>query len=320
MMNAYAADGGRIHPCDPADPRALWYDLRRPEAEERACVAAALGIDLPTLDEMEEIETSSRLYLEEGVAVLTATVPERSDTDDPYLAPVAFVLGKDRLATVRHHDPHSFTVFPLRSQQAPVPCSTPLGVLVGLLDAITDRLADVLERAKREIDALSRGVFRRSESPQAKSDGFQETLEQIGRKGDLVSKIRECLSSLDRLIAFLGAVAAQRGADKDMRAAIKTLGRDVHSLVEYIEFLSQKITLLLDTTLGMINIEQNRIIKIFSVASVVFLPPTLIASLYGMNFAVMPELGWEFGYPLAVGAMVVAAILPYLYFKRRGWL
>ena len=269
---------------------------------------------------MEEIEHSSRLYLENGVAFLTATLPEGADSDDPRLAPVTFVLGPTRLITLRYHDPRSFQTFPDRAQQAPLACNTAEGVLLGLLDAVTDRLADVLERAKREIDDLSRSIFRRSETPQDKSNNFQHTLEQIGRKGDLISKLRESLTSLERLLGFLGQVTLQRKSDKDTRGVLKTLSRDVHSLIEYTQFLGDKITLMLDATMGMINIEQSGIIKIFSVAAVVFLPPTLVASIYGMNFTFMPELSWWFGYPFAIMMMILAAILPYQYSKHRGWL
>jgi magnesium transporter len=145
-------------------------------------------------------------------------------------------------------------------------------------------------------------------------------LEQIGRKGDLTSHIRDSLVTLERLVGFLGHVAMQRKSGKDLRERLKTLSRDVRSLTDHSSFLSQKITFLLDATLGMINIEQNAIIKIFSVAAVVFLPPTLIASIYGMNFEEMPELDWLFGYPFAIALMILSAILPYLFFKRRGWL
>ncbi len=321
MIRAFLPDGDGLRlagPGDTANP--IWIDLINPDQAELDAASGAHGVEMPTRADMEEIEHSSRLYIENGVAFLTATLPEGADTDDPSLAPVTFVVASNRLITIRHHEPRSFVTFPDQAHKAPIACTTVDGVLLGILDAITDRLADVLERAKREIDALSRAIFRRSETPQAKSNGFQHTLEQIGRKGDLVSKIRECLTSLERLIGFLGQVTLQRKSDKDVRGNIKSLARDIHSLIEYTEFLADKITLLLNATLGMINIEQSGIIKIFSVAAVVFLPPTLIASIYGMNFKFMPELSWWFGYPFAIVLMILAAILPYLFFKRKGWL
>ena len=193
-------------------------------------------------------------------------------------------------------------------------------MLIALLEAIVDRLADILERAGRDIDGISRDVFQHKGAKPTKSQDFQKVLEAIGRKGDLTSNIRDSLVTLERLVGFLGQGTMQRKSGKDVRERIKTLARDVRSLADHASFLSQKITFLLDATLGMINIEQNAIIKIFSVAAVVFLPPTLIASIYGMNFQFMPELDEVYGYPMALGLMVLSAILPYVYFKRRGWL
>lgn len=321
MIRAFICVDGRLQPAGPDDvATALWFDLADPDQAELDMVSQALGVEMPTRADMEEIEISSRLYIENGVTFVTATLPDGTDTPNPRLSPVTFVLAPDRLVTVRHHDPLPFTTFPQRAQQAPVTCDTPSGVMIGLLDAVTDRLADVLEFVARELEALARSIFRRSERPQDKSNDFQQTLERIGRQGDLISKIRESLTSLERVFGFLGQLTLQGKADRDIRATVKMLARDTHSLIEHAGFLSQKVTLLLDATLGMISIEQSAIIKIFSVVAVVFLPPTLIASIYGMNFEIMPELGWPLGYPFALGLMLLSAILPYLFFKYRGWL
>ena len=188
-----------------------------------------------------------------------------------------------------------------------------------LLEATSDRIADILERAEQEVDQLSRGIFTAQPVTAVRPD-LRNVLQQIGRKGDLCSHVRDCLLSLQRLAGFLGHALTQRNADKELRGRAKTLGRDGASLGDHASFLSQKITFLLDATLGMIAIEQNNIIKIFSIAAGVFLPPTLIASIYGMNFRVMPELQWSYGYPLAAVLMLVSAVLPLWYFKRRGWL
>ena len=179
----------------------------------------------------------------------------------------------------------------------------------------------MLERAGRDIDALSHDIFQSSETKANKRDrNFQKVLQTIGSKEGLTSDIRDSLMTLQRLSGFLGNALGQDKNGKELRARVKVLTRDVMSLADHVTFLSQKITFLLDATLGMINIEQNGIIKIFSVAAVVFLPPTLVASVYGMNFEIMPELQWPLGYPLALGLMVLSAILPFWYFKRRGWL
>jgi magnesium transporter len=236
---------------------------------------------------------------------------------------------------VRYEDPRFFGAFAKRAQKTATGCTNADAVLAHLLEAVIERLADILERAAHDIDAISRNIFQPAakpapaEPPQAKGKArrkqprtrdFQVILEDIGRKGELASNIRDSLVTLQRLFTFLAQLAAERKPGKDIQTRIKTLSRDAQALSDHVSFLSQKITFLLDATLGMINIEQNAIIKIFSVAAVVFLPPTLIASIYGMNFEHMPELEWPFGYPFAIGLMILSAVLPYLFFKRRGWL
>ena len=323
MIRGYISEGGRLRPI--ADLSALpdalvWIDLMQPTAAEERQLEELLGVDIPTREEMQEIEASSRLYTEEGAAFMTALLPARADDDDPEMFPVTFVLAGARLITVRYHEPRVFVTFPERAGKAALGCETGEGVLIALLEVIVDRIADILEGDGRDIDRISRAIFRRRSKRPTPARDFRNTLEEIGRNGDLTSNIRDSLVTLERLAGFLSQATLQRKSGKDIRERVKTLTRDIRSLEDHASFLSQKITFLLDATLGMISIEQNAIIKIFSVAAVVFLPPTLIASIYGMNFDHMPELDWRLGYPLALGLMIVSAILPYLYFKRRGWL
>ncbi|WP_281262049.1 CorA family divalent cation transporter [Azospirillum thermophilum] len=188
-----------------------------------------------------------------------------------------------------------------------------------------DRVADVLELVGGRIDGLSARVFDDSldskgfGSAAKKPDELQDVLRGIGRAGDLTHKVRDCLAGLDRLVAFLTSVSAGR-LSKEQKTALKTMTRDLRSLNEHAGFLAHEANFLLDATLGLINIEQNAIIKIFSVVAVALMPPTLIASAYGMNFKHMPELDWEFGYPMALMLMVLSAVVPLWYFRRRGWL
>jgi magnesium transporter len=323
MIKGYVSDAGRLHPIEDAlaaRDELVWIDVESPTAEEEAEVERLVGVDIPTREEMEEIEASSRLYNEEGTAYMTATLPAHTDSDEPVLAPVSFVLTPKILITVRYHEPRAFKTFPQQAAKLGLGCETAEGVMLALLEATVDRLADVLERAGREIDAISRGIFQHESGQAPRSKDLQTVLAAIGRKGDLSSKIRDSLVTLERLIGFFSHGTLQRQSSRDVRDRIKTLARDLRSLADHASFLASKITFLLDATLGLINIEQNAIIKIFSVAAVAFLPPTLIASIYGMNFEHMPELGWPFGYPLALLVMLMSAILPYLFFKRRGWL
>lgn len=317
MIRSFRNDCGRLSGPHEGMTGAVWIDLVQPDPAEERAVEDVLGVNIPTREEMQEIEISSRLYLEDGGAFMTAILPAGADGDDPEMAPVSFVLTPDRLVTIRYHEPRAFLSFPPRAERTAMDMPDATSVLVALLEALVDRLADILERAGRDIDAISRGIFRQHED--APTDN-RKVIEQLGRKGDLTSNIRDSLLTLERLAGFLAQIIVQRKIAKDIKERVKTLSRDIRSLLDHAGFLSQKITFLLDATLGLINIEQNAIIKIFSVAAVIFLPPTLIASIYGMNFEHMPELEWLVGYPFALGLMVVSAILPYAYFKHRRWL
>ena len=209
-----------------------------------------------------------------------------------------------------------FKVLPQRAEKVPLGCTSGETILATLLEAIVDRLADVLERIGRDILDVSEGIFHPlANNASRRGRDYQLILRKIGRKEELISNIQDSLISLQRLTGFFGNAVLKEDKSTGVRTRVKTVSRDVASLSDYASFLSQKVTFLLDATLGMINIEQNGIIKIFSVAAVVFLPPTLVASVYGMNFKVMPELGWHLGYPFALILMVISAVLPFLIFQ-----
>ena len=323
MIAGYALAEGKLRPLKDLvseASEAVWVDLLRPTAEEEKAVESALGVEAPTREEMDEIEISSRLYTENEASYMTALVLSHTDADDVVIAPVTFVLAGTRLLTIRYEEPRVFPAFAARAQKAQIGCVSAETILVGLLEAIVDRLADVLERATRDTDRISHEVFEMRGAKPNKSGDFQRIIVELGRKGDLASKIRDSLVTLARLFGYLALHAANGRADKDLKARIKTLARDAASLTDHVSYMSQKITFLLDATLGMINIEQNAIIKIFSVAAVCFLPPTLIASIYGMNFEHMPELATRWGYPVVILLMILSALLPLAYFKKRGWL
>jgi magnesium transporter len=321
MIGSYGASAGKlVGEPEGAPPSAVWFDLLRPERAEEEAVGRLLGVELPTREDRAEIEVSSRLYAEEGALFMTAIIPAQSDLDRPVMAPVTFVLANGRLATIRDHEPRSFETFARRAERIAMGCTDGESTLVNLLDEVVDRIADVLERVARDIDDLSARVFGDQGEAQRKGHGYLAVLQDIGRKGDLASKIRDSLVTLERVASFLEAHSRQKPRLKTHRDQIKSIGADTRSLSDHADFLGQKINFLLDATLGLIQIEQNGIIKIFSVVAVVFLPPTLVASMYGMNFEVMPELSWPWGYPMAVGLMILSAILPYLLFKRKGWL
>jgi magnesium transporter len=323
MITVYLTEEGRLRPEETADlnrPDIAWIDLHQPTADEEASVQRALGLPLPSRADMQAIEASSRLYLESGAAFMTATLPSATDSDTLRLAPVTFVLTPERLLTVRYHAPRAFKIVPAHANRGAISCNDGTFVMIALLEAQIDRLADVLERASADLMNISHVVFQHRGAEPLHSAEIRGILESIGRKGDLTLNITECLTSLERLFGFLADVGERYTADKGLLARLRTLSRDCRSLLEHANSLTQKIGFLLEATLGLINIEQNAIIKIFSVAAVVFLPPTLIASIYGMNFHFMPELDWPLGYLFALLLMVGSAVLPFWYFKRRRWL
>jgi magnesium transporter len=301
----------------------LWYDLVSPTTAETRHVEQAIKVSMPTRDEMEEIELSARLYQEDGAEFMTLTALTNLDGEEPVKTPITFVLKGQTLVTIRYADPKPFVVFStrvLRLNGQVYPAGE--DVMLGIIESIIDRMADVLERIGNDIDGISREVFRaKKKSSTKKTNDLQSLIEQLGQKGDFLSGVRESLVSISRLVAYHAALEnPSRKPSKEARQMIKMLQRDAVSLGDHATFLSGKINFLLDATLGLINLEQNQIIKIFTVASVVFLPPTLVASVYGMNFDIMPELKWMLGYPWAVLLMVLSAALPFMYFKRRGWL
>lgn len=300
---------------------ALWLDLFSPTPDEIRKAEAFLGISLPTREEMEEIEASSRVYSEDGGLFMTTSIVSKTETEHPESAAVTFALAKNRLLTIRYSEPMPFNTFPARAERQTGMWNTADYLLVGLLEAIVDRTADILERVGADVDALSRESFdkpRRGEPLETRD--FQRLLARLGRQNDLIGKVRESLIGFSRILTFLTQAFDGKHGGKELRSYNKTITRDVASLADHTNFMSNKVTFLLDAILGMINLEQNRIIKIISVATAVFLPPTLFASIWGMNFQHMPELPEPWAYPLALGVIIVSGALPALFFKWRGWL
>jgi magnesium transporter len=253
---------------------------------------------------------------------MTALVLHQPDApNEPVAAtPITFVLSGHRLVTVRYAEPRAVKIFLGRALKKDAACMSGVAVLVGLLEAIIDREADRVERIQGEVDSLSQTIFGVKGGERTRSLRFDVNIRAIGREGELTSRSRESLLTLGRLLTYLSQIMTERGDDKGLKARVKTANRDVQSLADHIGYLSTKITFLLDATLGMISNEQNTIIKTFSVLAVALMPPTLVGTIYGMNFRNMPEIEWAYGYVWALGLMVVSAVLPWLYFKRKGWL
>lgn len=324
MLTLYCRRGGRVVaekrvPGEPLPEGLVWCDMLEPSSEDIQQIKQIAGIEVPTPEEMREIESSSRLYREGLALFMTASVINHIDSPDPETRAITFVLADGLLTTVRYTTPTPFLTFQTRIASQPELCASAEIALVELLDAVVDRLADTLESVDAQIGALSKGIFAPLGEAGQRPQDYSNELKTIGLNAIRCSKVDESLVGLSRLLTFFDANMRLLG-QKQVRVRIKDLQRDIISLMGYVERMSEKLQLMLDATLGMINIQQNNIIKIFSVIAVVFLPPTLVASIYGMNFHLMPELDWSFGYPVALMLMLMSALGPYLYFRRRGWL
>ena len=315
MLSTYIPRGNTLERRTVEGPQeipdgSIWFDLVSPTQGEDKVIERALGIGVPTREEMQEIEVSSRLYVENGARYMTATLMCQSETAVPRTTPVTFILAGHKLVTVRYDDPRPFALVSNKlARMCPASVSGET-ILMDLLDAMIDRAADILERAGADIDKVSHDIFEPEGRRANQSTTYQFIFKTIGRKGDLTSKVRESLVSIGRLLLFLANEADAMKWPKDMRAQFKSMQRDVASLSDHASYLGSKVTFLLDAMIGVIGVEQNNIIKIFSVMAVVLMPPTLIASIYGMNFKAMPELEWNYGYPIAIVLMLIAAILP----------
>ncbi len=320
MLFAYESDGTRLHLRPPgADPAgALWIDLFRPQPDQVAAVQA-LGYDVPTLADMEEIEVSNRLYREGVVDYMTVVLPGMSETRTPMSGPVCLILGHGRLVTVRHHVPRPFETYPDRADKSSVGCACAEEVMLGLVEDIIGRLADILEMSGRMLDTLSTEIFAADDTP-GKPQALGRVLEKVGREGDVLGRVRLSLLTLDRALGFFGQTADGRPRADVFRPHVRALVRDIQALEVHGDFLSNRVALASDATIGMINLVQSSTVRIVSVVAVLFLPPTLIASLYGMNFAVMPELSQPWGYPYALGLMLASAVGTYAFFRWKNWL
>ncbi|MEO8547940.1 MAG: magnesium/cobalt transporter CorA [Sphingomicrobium sp.] len=325
MLRTYGpdCDGSIIDPNHGGIPAgATWIDLEEPTHEEEKLVEQTIGQNVPTQDEMAEIEPSSRLFERNDALYMTLSVLHGIKEGQPATTPISFVLAGNRLVTVRYATPKPVLAFADHVRREPELARDAMTVVVRLLDAIIDRLADELEASGSEIEAISSHIFHKDiDERRIPATRLTALLTRIGRAQTLLTKIRYTAVSTSRLLSFLnGSSALQAEANASARSHVRSLSTDISALIDHSSFLGDNLTFLLDASLGLISVEQNAAMKLFSWAAVVFLPPTLIAGIYGMNFKDMPELNWWFGYPMALGLMLASAILPYYYFKRRGWL
>lgn len=328
MLRLFTAAG----PCAPGAAQgpipadAVWIDLLEPGVDERAYVERATGLTLPTRDDLLEIESSSRIHEKDGALHLSATIVARNEAGVPHLTPVGFILTSNLVVTVRFEDLKAFGMVEKMMENRNPLLKSSGGVLVGLLEAMVDRMADALERVAGDLDHVSSQIFGTdaeavgaSHKMTRRAEGLRDALRAVGRAGDLASKVRASLHGLARIAPYVLAEKT-RWLPADVAPRMKVLRQDIVSLNEFETHLTDKVQLLLDAALGLASIDQNNIFRILTMVSVVGIPPTLVASMYGMNFKTMPELDWAYGYPYALALIAISAIAPLVWFKLRGWL
>lgn len=325
MLRAYGpgCDGSLVDAGRSSLPEeATWVDLEEPTNEEEALVERCIHMNVPTESEMAEIEPSSRLFEKGGAFYMTISVLFGVVDGQPSTTPISFVLTNKRLVTVRYATPKPLRAFSEHARRDGQLVKDAPTALIRMLDAIIDRLADELEDAGREIEQISSHIFHKGlDGRRIPAARLTSLLTRIGRSQNLLAKIRYSTVSTLRMLSFLtGSQPVHQESNSELRHHLASLTTDATSLSEHASYQSDNLQFLLDASLGLISIEQNAAMKLFSWAALVFLPPTLIAGIYGMNFRHMPELDWLAGYPWALGLMVASAVLPILYLKRRGWI
>ena len=323
MLTTYDKAGQGLvkrSPGTPAGPESIWFDLVDPTPEEDTLVETSLGISVPTRAEMRQVEASNRFYIENGACYMTAFVLSDIEAPVPEGSAVTFILTGPKLVTVRYANPKAFQQFQQLAEKGAATCSGGAEILVGLMETHIERLADLIERMQDEVDSLAANIFASRKDQKSKSRRLDVILAGVGREGDISARAQESAASLDRVLHFLEHNGRNGLCGTGVLERIDVAQRDVTSLREHMRFLTDRIQFLLDATLGMITTEQNQIIKLFSVMAVMLMPPTLVASVYGMNFDSIHEFKWEHGYWWALSLMVVSAVIPFIYFKRKGWL
>ena len=322
MLTAYAIStaGPAALPEGSSLDAARWIELHSPSQAEEHAAEAFLGALVPTREESQEIEFSSRFYVENGTVFMTASVLAGLDAGRPVLTPFTFAVAEKKIVTLRYDDMKAFRQFLAVAAKPESGCGTPVGIFNALLEAFIGRTADVLEHVAQSVDRINSEIFIRKPNERLRAKRLSVLIGAIGAQGDLASKARESLASLERLAQYAAAMLPDQALKNGNGARLKLALRDVRSLEDHVNFVLNKITFLLDATLGLVANQQNQVVSVLTVASTILMPPTLIGTVYGMNFKDKPELGWGYGYPLALLIMTISAIVPFLYFKRRGWL
>ncbi len=314
MLNSYPLDAAA------GQPKSFWLDLYNPTPEEIARVASEYGIHVPSRDSLQEIETSSRLRAEGQVLYVSMPLATQDDATGLAPMPLGIILSRQQLVTVRYSEVHA--IAEIRARVDKGVCQGSAAVFVALIDGMVDFIADMLEKLSRDLASVSARAFGRQGAAPPRDRHFTHALREcvnaVGTAGNQLSHIRESVLGLQRIVGFVAEMTTD-WLPPELKAHLKTARQDLTSLVDFESHLSGKTQFLLDAVLGFINTEQNDIFKVLTIVSVVGIPPTLIASMYGMNFHDMPELSWRWGYPYGLTLIALSTLVPILWFKRRGW-
>lgn len=329
MISLYFSDGRRLVETDTTPeeilaavdgPTPVWVDVSAPTPDEIAAVEKAFSIKLPTSEEMKGLEVSGRLY-HEGVAhVMTTSLVYRIESPEPASGEITFIVLPRTAITFRYSAPRAIPLFTRRAMTGDIGCDRPEAIVIGLLETMIERQADLIERLQSQTETISKQIFTIKGHDYSRAKRHAVSLKEIGKVSVMASRTRESLVSQSRLLTYFRNFTQETGCDAVIRQRIKASQLDVHSLAAHVDHISSRLTFLMDATIGLVGIEQNQIIKLFSVVAVMLMPPTLIASVYGMNFQHMPELQFVWAYPVTLAAMAVSAIVPFVYFKGKGWL
>jgi magnesium transporter len=310
--------GGGVHTA----PKVSWLDLLDPTNEERTSVERNYGLKLPSREELSEVESSSRISEENGVLFLSMPIVSHVHAIEEAPSPIGFVLSKEVLITIRYTQLRSFDAAAAKFSKSDVRGSS-VDAFATLVDEMVDLSADMLEGIAAELDTVSRSVFLKTRTrrrhPTQSNDALHRTLIEVGNAGERLSRIRSSLLGLQRIVPFVSESERDWIPD-NMRSRLKTAQADLLSLTDYETHLSDEVQFLLDAVLGFISTKQNDIFTVLTIVSVIGIPPTLVASIYGMNFKNMPELDWAWGYQFGLALIALSTILPFLWFKWRGWL
>jgi len=320
MLLAYKEIDGRLQPLGKDEPlsAALWIDLFRPTPDEVAAVRA-FNVEVPTLEDMQEIEISNRLYRDGGTDYLTVIMTAHHHDDEGLSAPVTFILRQGLLVTARHERSRPFETYPMRAEKVGPGCANANRIFLSLVEECIGRLADHLEAVGRALDEVARAAYQPTKA-RMKQAALEAGLRRVGRSGEFLGMIRLALLTLNRALGFYAHTEHERQGDEGLEKVLAQLVKDLMDLEVHSDFLSGRVQLASDAALGIINLEQTATTRIVSVVAVLFLPPTLIASVYGMNFQMMPELAQPWGYPAAVGLMLASALGAWGWMKWHNWL